>query len=81
MHALSCRSKQRSMFSKQKQPPNHYFTLALGGSFGLQILAAIVPGMKGLLQVRPINLVDSVLIGTSVVLPLLGNEGTKRLNP
>jgi Ca2+-transporting ATPase len=78
MHALTCRSKKHSIFSQQKLPPNQYLALALGGSFTLQILAAILPGIKGLLQITPISLVDSVVIGTSAILPLLVNEATKR---
>ena len=33
--------------------------------------------MKGLLQVTPIHLLDSAVIITSAVLPLLVNEGAK----
>ncbi|MDJ0800320.1 MAG: HAD-IC family P-type ATPase [Calothrix sp. MO_167.B12] len=80
LHALSCRSKTHSIFSRNQLPPNHYLTYALGGSFALQILAAIVPGLKGLLQVTPINLLDGAVITTSAVLPLLANEGVKTLN-
>lgn len=77
LHALSCRSKTHSIFSKDQLPPNQYLTFALGGSFALQIVAAIVPGLKGLLQVTPINLLDGAVIATSAVLPLLVNEGAK----
>ncbi|MDJ0693543.1 HAD-IC family P-type ATPase [Mastigocoleus sp. MO_188.B34] len=79
LHALSCRSKTRSIFSKHKLPPNQYLTVALSGSFALQILAAIVPGLKDLLQITPIHLLDSAVIATSAVLPLLVNEGVKNL--
>ncbi len=80
LHALSCRSKTHSIYSRNPLPPNQYLTFALGGSFALQILAAIVPGLKGLLQVTPINLVDSAVIATSSILPLLANEGVKTLD-
>jgi P-type Ca2+ transporter type 2C len=79
LHSLSCRSDKHSLFSGKKLPPNRYLTVALGGSLTLQILAAVVPGLKGLLQIAPINLVDSAVIGTSALLPLLVNEGTKEL--
>ncbi|MDJ0734471.1 MAG: cation-translocating P-type ATPase [Nostocaceae cyanobacterium] len=81
VHAASCRSKQHSIFGKQKLPPNHYLTVALGGSFALQVVAAVVPGLKGLLQLTPINLLDGAVIGTSAFLPFLVNEGTKKLEP
>ncbi|MDJ0800069.1 MAG: cation-transporting P-type ATPase [Calothrix sp. MO_167.B12] len=80
LHALSCRSKTHSIFSRNPLPPNQYLTFALGGSFALQILAAIVPGLKGLLQVTPINLWDGAVIATSAVLPLFVNEGAKTLD-
>ena len=79
LHALYCRSKTHSIYSGKKLPPNQYLTLALGGSFALQILAAFVPGLKGLLQIAPIDIVDTAVIGTSAVVPLLLNEGTKEL--
>ncbi|MFB2982032.1 cation-translocating P-type ATPase, partial [Microseira sp. BLCC-F43] len=79
LHALYCRSKKHSIYSGEKLPPNQYLTLALGGSFALQILAAFVPGLRGLLQIAPLNIVDTAVIGTSAVLPLLVNEGTKEL--
>ncbi|MBF2066727.1 MAG: cation-transporting P-type ATPase [Calothrix sp. C42_A2020_038] len=79
MYAISCRSQTHSIFSGKKLPPNKYFNIALGGSFALQIAAATVPGLKGLLQIAPVNLVDIAVIGTSAVLPFLINEGRKEL--
>jgi Ca2+-transporting ATPase len=76
-HALSCRSDQHTIFSSDKLPPNHYLAIALGGSFGLQILAAAVPGLRTLLQLTPINTLDAAVIGASAVLPLFVNEGVK----
>jgi Ca2+-transporting ATPase len=79
LHTLSCRSQNHSIFSKQKLPANKYLNIALGGSFVLQILAATVPGLKGLLQIAPIGLVDATVIGSSAVVPFLVNEGRKEL--
>ncbi|TWH39411.1 cation-translocating P-type ATPase [Dulcicalothrix desertica] len=79
MYALSCRSQTHSIFSGKRLPQNKYLNIALGGSFALQIAAATVPGLKGLLQIAPINLVDMVVIGASAVLPFLVNEGRKEL--
>jgi P-type Ca2+ transporter type 2C len=79
MYALSCRSQTHSIFSGKKLPTNKYLNIALGGSFVLQIAAATVPGLKGLLQIAPINPVDIVVIGASAVLPFLVNEGRKEL--
>ncbi|MEA5506294.1 HAD-IC family P-type ATPase [Halotia wernerae UHCC 0503] len=77
LHTLSCRSPQHSIFSSEKLPANHYLTVALGGSFGLQILAAAVPGLRQLLNLTAINILDGAVIGTSALLPFVVNEGTK----
>ncbi|MCU0567581.1 MAG: cation-transporting P-type ATPase [Oculatellaceae cyanobacterium Prado106] len=77
MHALSCRSMTRGLFSPDPLPPNGYLTIALGGSVSLQILSAVVPGLSGLLKTTPIHLLDGMVIAGSAFLPLLVNEGTK----
>jgi P-type Ca2+ transporter type 2C len=77
LHAISCRSRSRSIFSQEKLPANQYLVYALGGSFGLQLLSAAIPGLRYLLKLAPINLVDGVVIGSTALLPLLVNEGTK----
>ncbi len=79
LHTLSCRSQTHTIFSKEKLPPNKYLTIAVGGSFALQIIAATVPGLKGLLQIAPINPIDIAVIGSSAILPFLMNEGRKEL--
>jgi Ca2+-transporting ATPase len=65
------------MFSQEKLPANQYLVYALGGSFGLQLLSAAIPGLRSILKLAPINVVDGVVIGTTALLPLLINEGTK----
>jgi Ca2+-transporting ATPase len=77
VHAISCRSKTQSIFSRQPLPPNPYLAIALGGSLALQLLAVVIPGLRGLLKVTPINPLDGFVIGGSALLPLLVNEGTK----
>jgi Ca2+-transporting ATPase len=77
LHSLSCRSERISFFSPEKLPPNPYLHLALGGSLLLQALAMLVPGLRGLLGITPIGLLDGAVIGGSAVLPLLVNEATK----
>ncbi|MBW4432236.1 MAG: cation-transporting P-type ATPase [Pelatocladus maniniholoensis HA4357-MV3] len=79
LHTYTCRSQTHTIFSKEKLPPNKYLNIAIGSSLALQILAAIVPGLKGLLQISPINLVDTAVIGSSAVLPFLFNEGRKEI--
>ncbi|MFI5304682.1 MAG: HAD-IC family P-type ATPase, partial [Nitrospiria bacterium] len=72
LHALSCRSEKR-----QKLPPNPYLSAAVGGSLALQILVLAVPGVRSLLGITPISLIDGVVIGGSALLPLIVNEATK----
>jgi Ca2+-transporting ATPase len=72
VHALSCRSEKR-----QSLPPNPYLSAALGGSLALQVIALAVPGIRNLLGITPISLIDGVVIGGSALLPLLVNETTK----
>ena len=75
LHALSCRSTKP--LSAIQLPPNHYLTAALGGSLTLQLICLVIPGLRNLMQVTPLNLVDGVVIGNSALLPLLFNEATK----
>ena len=79
LHAISCRSEQHSVFDQdQKLPPNPYLIAALGGSLSLQLLALIVPGLRSLLKITPIDLPDGLVIGGSALLPLIVNESTKQ---
>ncbi len=79
LHAISCRSERHSIFGREKLPPNKYLNMALGGSFAIQLLAMVIPGLRNLLGIAPISVLDGVVIGGSAVLPLLVNEGTKKL--
>lgn len=77
-HTLSCRSESVSIFDQRKLPPNRYLKWAMGGSFALQALTMVVPGLRSLLGITPISLLDSVVIGGSAVLPFIVNEATKQ---
>ncbi|MGK7879278.1 MAG: HAD-IC family P-type ATPase [Crocosphaera sp.] len=79
LHALSCRSNKP--LSAQKLPPNHYLTAALAGSFALQWVSLVIPGLRNLLHITPINLTDTAVIATSAILPLLISEATKENPP
>ncbi len=77
LHAVSCRSETHSIFSEEKLPPNRYLNLALSGSLLLQLLTMIVPGLRNLLGIGAISVLDGAVIGASSLLPLLVNEATK----
>ena len=77
LHSISCRSETVSIYDEEKLPPNRYLNMALAGSFGLQLLTFIVPGLRSLLGTAPVNLFDAAVIGTGSLLPLLVNEAAK----
>jgi Ca2+-transporting ATPase len=77
MHAFSCRSRDRSIFDRQKLPPNPALTWSVGGSLALQVLTMIVPGMRNFLGLTSLSLFDAAVIGASAVLPFITNEARK----
>jgi Ca2+-transporting ATPase len=77
LHAISCRSDTHSLFDPEPRPANPALTLAVGGSMALQLLAHLMPGLRSLLGLAPLTLLDSVIVGQSAVLPLVVNELTK----
>jgi len=77
LHAYSCQSESRGIFSKNKPPSNPYLNVAIGGSLALQVLTIVVPGLRQLLGVAPLNLFDMAVVGGSAVLPLIINESRK----
>lgn len=80
IHAFSCRSEKHSIFGKEKLPPNHYLTVAMAGSLGLQVLTMFIPALRRLLGVVPMTLADTLMIGGTALLPLVINESTKNIS-
>ena len=78
LHALGCRSQRRTIFDGGKQAPNQYLTTALLGTFALQGIALLVPGLRGLLGIARIGILDSVVVAGGALLPLLANEVIKK---
>jgi P-type Ca2+ transporter type 2C len=79
LHAYSCRSEARSVLTGQPLSPNRSLNLALPGSFTVQALAIVVPGLRSLLATAPIDVLDALVIGGSAVFPLMVNEVSKGL--
>lgn len=77
LHAISCRSEERSIFDAEKSAPNKYLNIAIIGSLGLQLASQFVPGLRSLLGITPITVSDGLVIGATSVIPLLINEATK----
>ena len=78
LHALSCRSDKYTIFDINKLPQNQYLNIALLGSIGLQLVSLGVPGLRMLLSLTPINIIDCIVIGSSAFLPLIFNEARKK---
>jgi Ca2+-transporting ATPase len=75
LHAISCRSSRP--LRSQRLPNNPYLTAALGGSLALQWVSLATPGLRNLLHVTPINLMDGLVISGTSILPLIINEESK----
>ena len=79
LHAFSCRSESNGIFDGQKRPPNHYLSVAVGGSLLLQLLTMVIPGLRNFLGTTPLNLLDAAVIGVTTALPFVANEAIKTL--
>ncbi len=77
LHTFSCRSDHHTIFS-EALPPNRWLSLAVGGSILLQLLAMVVPGLRSILGLTPISLLDAAVIAGASVAPLLISEATKQ---
>ena len=51
----------------------------MGGSFALQGLALLIPGLRSLLGIGTLGLNDLVVVGGTATLPLLINDFIKKL--
>ena len=77
LHTFSCRSNQP--FWKAKLQPNHYLTLALGISLGLQFICLIIPSLGSLLKIATVNAMDLMVVAIAASIPLVINESSKRI--
>jgi Ca2+-transporting ATPase len=81
LHAVSCRSERHSIYDpavgRTPLPPNPYLNIALGGSLALQIAAIAFPGLRKLLGITPIGLLDGLVVGGTALIPHLINETAK----
>jgi Ca2+-transporting ATPase len=77
LHALGCRSQHRTIFNRDKSPPNRYLTGALLGTFALQGIALVFPPLRALLGIAAIGPLDGLVVAGGAVLPLLANEAIK----
>ncbi|MEA3547555.1 MAG: HAD-IC family P-type ATPase [Thermodesulfobacteriota bacterium] len=80
LHALNCRSDHHGLFEDNGLPPNKHLNLALGGSFALQLLAMLIPGLRSILGIGRLGLTDLTVISGGAALPLLLNNAMKTTN-
>ncbi len=78
LHAFSCRSEEHRILGPSDRPSNRYLQGAVAGSLALQGTALFIPGLRSLLGIAPISLLDGLVIGGGAVLPLLVNEITQK---
>jgi Ca2+-transporting ATPase len=77
LHVLSCRSGRHGVFSGGARSRNRELELAIGASLGLQLAANLVPGLRRLLGLAPMQAMDILVTLTGAAIPLLVNETAK----
>ncbi len=77
LHCLSCRSDDTTIFSHETLPPNPHLNLALWGTFALQGVAMFIPGLRSLLGISRLGLLDMAVVGAASTAPILINEALK----
>jgi len=76
LHTFSCRSDRQSVFSGTL-PSNPLLNWAVAGSIALQVAALLLPGLRTILGMTAISLMDGAVIAGASLLPLIVNEMTK----
>jgi len=77
LHVVSSRSERHTIFDAERLASNKYIPMAVGGGLALQFLVTLVPGMRRILGVVPLGLLDWGVVGLAAVGPLLTNETIK----
>ncbi len=77
LHTLSCRSETHRLLDPDGPPANKTLNIALGASLAAQGLTMVIPGLRTLLGLTPINLLDMGIIAGSALTPLTINEMSK----
>jgi Ca2+-transporting ATPase len=80
-HALSSRSRYRTLFSGHALPPNPHLKRAILGMLAAQGLATWVPGLRRLLGTSPLGIADLLVVALGTLVPLLVNESSKPSRP
>lgn len=78
LHAASCRSDRHGIFAAGKSGRNRQLDVALGASFGLQVLGNLLPGLRRLLGTGGLSPLDLLVTLAGAGLPVMINEILKR---
>jgi Ca2+-transporting ATPase len=79
LHAISSRSESHSVFDLGRLPPNRYISMAVGGGFAVQVLAAGLASVRHLLGTSRISIGDGLVSGGCAILSFAANEALKVL--
>src|SRR5438874_3294498 len=74
LHALTCRSPDRSLLNAEPLPPNDTLNGILTGSIGAQAALLLVPQIRTLLGVERLDLIDAAVALAGGTLPFIIGE-------
>ncbi|MCX8033759.1 MAG: cation-transporting P-type ATPase [Thermodesulfovibrio sp.] len=77
LHAYSCRFKDQSILSVNTFS-NKYLNLAVGGTLLLQIFMPFIPGLRNLLGMTSLKMIDYGVISLATASSLIMNEALKK---
>ncbi len=77
LHAYSCKSDKQSVFSINTLS-NKYLNLAVGGTLLLQIALSLAPGLRNLLGIQSLKMIDYGVVSLTTAGSLLINEALKK---
>lgn len=78
LHAYTTRSKEFSIFSSNTFS-NKYLNLAVGGTLILQIAIPFIPGLRNLLGMTSLKMIDYGVISLATASSLVLNESIKKI--
>jgi Ca2+-transporting ATPase len=79
LHMLSARSREHTIISPNRPALSQSFWCTFGAGLGLQAVALLVPGLRGLLGLVPLSPLDTGVSLLGATAPLVVNESLKAL--
>jgi Ca2+-transporting ATPase len=81
LHALTSRSASSGLFGTERMPTNRPLATALFGSAGLQAALLVVPGLRRLMGLAPLDAGGALVGLAGALLPYVANELAKTARP